>query len=54
MGRRPGNTLEKWEIAIVKAMLARKYVPQSSFGAHHSPNCARDAGRSGTRRTPQT
>jgi hypothetical protein len=28
MGRRPGNTLEKWEVAIVKAMLARKYVPQ--------------------------
>jgi hypothetical protein len=26
--RRPGNTLEKWEVAIVKAMLARKYVPQ--------------------------
>lgn len=28
MGRRPGNALEKWEVAIVKAMLARKYVPQ--------------------------
>jgi hypothetical protein len=28
MGRRPGNTLEKWEVASVKAMLARKYVPQ--------------------------
>ncbi len=28
MARRPGNTLEKWEVAIVKAILARKYVPQ--------------------------
>jgi hypothetical protein len=28
MARRPGNTLEKWEVAIVKAMLFRKYVPQ--------------------------
>lgn len=28
MARRPGNTLEKWEVAIVKAMLARKCVPQ--------------------------
>ncbi|MPZ37158.1 MAG: DUF3644 domain-containing protein [Rhizobiales bacterium] len=28
MARRPGNTLEKWEVALVKAMLARKYVPQ--------------------------
>lgn len=28
MARRPGNTLEKWEVAIVKAMLARNYVPQ--------------------------
>lgn len=28
MARRPGNTLEKWEVAVVKAMLARKYVPQ--------------------------
>lgn len=28
MARRPGNTLEKWEVAIVKAMLAKKYVPQ--------------------------
>lgn len=28
MGRRPGNTLEKWEVGIVKAMLARKFVPQ--------------------------
>src|ERR1700744_93723 len=28
MARRPGNTLEKWEVAIVKAMLAQKYVPQ--------------------------
>ncbi|WP_246660641.1 DUF3644 domain-containing protein [Nitratireductor sp. XY-223] len=26
--RRRGNTLEKWEIATVKAMLAKKYVPQ--------------------------
>src|SRR5690606_35308334 len=23
-----GNTLEKWEVALVKAMLARKYMPQ--------------------------
>jgi hypothetical protein len=29
MGRRPGNTLEKWEVAIVKATLARKYVGAS-------------------------
>jgi hypothetical protein len=28
MSRRPGNTLEKWEVAIVKAMLTQKYVPQ--------------------------
>lgn len=28
VARRPGNTLEKWEVAVVKAMLARKYVPQ--------------------------
>lgn len=28
MARRPGNTLDKWEVAIVKAMLAKKYVPQ--------------------------
>ena len=28
MARRPGNTLERWEVAIVKAMLAQKYVPQ--------------------------
>ena len=28
MARRPGNTLEKWEVALVKAMLARNYVPQ--------------------------
>jgi hypothetical protein len=28
VSRRPGNTLEKWEVAIVKAMLAKKYVPQ--------------------------
>lgn len=28
MPRRPGNSLQKWEVAIVKAMLARKYVPQ--------------------------
>lgn len=26
--KRPGNTLTKWEVALVKAMLARKYVPQ--------------------------
>jgi hypothetical protein len=26
--RRTGNTLAKWEVALVKAMLARKYVPQ--------------------------
>lgn len=29
MARRPGNTLEKWEVAIVKGMLAKKYVPQN-------------------------
>ncbi len=28
VARRPGNTLEEWEIAIIKAMLAKKYVPQ--------------------------
>ncbi|HYG90468.1 MAG TPA: DUF3644 domain-containing protein [Azospirillum sp.] len=28
MVRRPGNTLEKWEVALVKTMLAREYVPQ--------------------------
>lgn len=28
MARRPGNTLEKWEVAVVKAMLAKKFVPQ--------------------------
>jgi Protein of unknown function (DUF3644) len=28
VARRAGNTLEKWEVALVKAMLARKYVPQ--------------------------
>lgn len=28
MARRPGNTLEKWEVALVKTMLARKFVPQ--------------------------
>ncbi|WP_412033212.1 DUF3644 domain-containing protein [Nitratireductor aquimarinus] len=28
MARRPGNALEKWEVALVKAMLAKKYVPQ--------------------------
>ena len=28
MAKRPGNTLEKWEVALVKAMLARKFVPQ--------------------------
>jgi len=28
MARRQGNTLDRWEVAIVKAMLARKYVPQ--------------------------
>lgn len=28
MARRPGNTLEKWEVALVKAMLAKKRVPQ--------------------------
>lgn len=28
MARRPGNTLEKWEVALVKAMLAKRYVPQ--------------------------
>lgn len=28
MARRPGNTLERWEVALVKAMLARKLVPQ--------------------------
>ena len=28
MAKRAGNTLAKWEVALVKAMLARKYVPQ--------------------------
>lgn len=28
MARRPGNTLERWEVAIAKAMLARKSIPQ--------------------------
>lgn len=28
MSRRPGNTLEKWEVSLAKSMLARKYVPQ--------------------------
>jgi len=28
MPRRVGNTLERWEVAIVKAMLEKKYVPQ--------------------------
>ena len=28
MARRPGNTLEKWEVAIVKTMLASQVVPQ--------------------------
>ena len=28
MARRPGNTLEKWEVTIVKAMLSKAYVPQ--------------------------
>lgn len=28
MTRRQGNTLKKWEVAIVKAMLEKKYVPQ--------------------------
>ena len=28
MARRPGNTLETWEVALVKTMLARKLVPQ--------------------------
>lgn len=28
MVRRPGNTLEKWEVTIVKSMLAKSYVPQ--------------------------
>jgi hypothetical protein len=28
LARRPGNKLEKWEVAIVKAMLAQTYVPQ--------------------------
>lgn len=28
MARRPGNTLERWEVAMVKAMLARNLVPQ--------------------------
>ena len=28
MARRTGNTLDKWEVAIVKAMLARKFVAQ--------------------------
>ena len=28
MSRRTGNTLSKWEVALVKAMLGRNYVPQ--------------------------
>ena len=28
VARRAGNTLGKWEVAIVKAMLAKKYIPQ--------------------------
>lgn len=28
MARRPGNTLEKWEVALVKAMLVKGKVPQ--------------------------
>ena len=28
MARRPGNTLERWEVAMVKAMLARNFIPQ--------------------------
>jgi hypothetical protein len=28
VARRPGNTLEKWEVALAKAMLAKKFVPQ--------------------------
>ena len=28
MVKRPGNTLEKWEVALAKAMLAKKFVPQ--------------------------
>lgn len=28
MARKPGKKLEKWEVAIVKAMLLKKYVPQ--------------------------
>lgn len=28
MARRPGNTLERWEVSLVKAMLARDFVPQ--------------------------
>lgn len=28
MARRPGSSLEKWEVALVKAMLARRIIPQ--------------------------
>ncbi|PCF90037.1 DUF3644 domain-containing protein [Sphingopyxis terrae subsp. ummariensis] len=28
MARRPGNKLERWEVGMVKAMLARSFVPQ--------------------------
>lgn len=28
MARRPGNTLERWEVSLVKAMLARNIIPQ--------------------------
>lgn len=28
MARRPGNTLERWEVAMVKTMLARMFIPQ--------------------------
>ncbi|CAN5413503.1 hypothetical protein BH10PSE4_BH10PSE4_39950 [soil metagenome] len=28
MAKRPGNTLDKWEVSLVKAMIAKGYVPQ--------------------------
>lgn len=37
MARRPGNTLERWEVAIVKAMLARKSIPQDILAYFSRP-----------------
>jgi hypothetical protein len=40
MSRRPGNTLEKWEVASVKAMLTQKYVPQDIQAYFSRPTCS--------------